>query len=43
MPNEESATHFSRISTHWDLLFQAHRGQGTAAGQVRRISRIALV
>jgi hypothetical protein len=36
LPHEESANHLSRISTHWDLLFQAHRGQGTAVGQMAR-------
>jgi RNA polymerase sigma-70 factor (ECF subfamily) len=36
MSGDESAIHLSRISTHWDLLFQAHRGQGPAVSQAQQ-------
>jgi RNA polymerase sigma factor (sigma-70 family) len=36
MSPEESAAHLSHISTRWDLLFQAHQGQATTAGQARQ-------
>jgi RNA polymerase sigma-70 factor (ECF subfamily) len=36
MSGDESAVHLSRISTHWDLLFQAHRGQGPTVSQAQQ-------
>jgi RNA polymerase sigma factor (sigma-70 family) len=36
MPGEELASHLSRISTHWDLLFAAHQGEATVMRQAQQ-------
>jgi RNA polymerase sigma-70 factor (ECF subfamily) len=37
MPGSDSTPEFSRISTNWELLFQAHRGQGGEAFEAQRL------